>query len=212
MEKTIHGSLNNNTKTLYIVNHKVANTTIVQVLRKHGYTGRRSIKVDPTNLNYIFTFVRNPYERLLSRYTHIKSYFKTTEDRPTTLVIGGHVLKNLKSYFDYYDIESCEDNFDFPRFVKFTQNNFDDHWEPQTNKFIRQVISLDNIDFVGKLENFQQDFNKVCDKIGIPQQQLPHVNKSKHKHYTEYYDDETRQIVAEIYAKDIERFGYKFGD
>ena len=66
------------------------------------------------------------------------------------------------------------------------------------------------IDFVGRFENLTSDFETICEKIGIPSISLKHINKSKHKHYTEYYNKETRKIIAEKYCRDIEYFGYKF--
>jgi hypothetical protein len=142
-----------------------------------------------------FTFVRNPWDRFVSTFFYLKQNVKDEE-------LLNEARKKLS-------------NYSFTSFVKelyleknqFSKNYFI-HFQPQ----IHFLESLDNIDFIGRFENLQDDFNTICDKIGIPQQKLPHKNKSKHKHYTEYYNEETKQIVAEKYAKDIEYFEYEFGE
>jgi len=131
--------------------------------------------------SFVITSARNPYSRAVSMFTH-------------------------KSW-------RCVESFkEFCYMIK--KNKYPSasaKWHSST--ITDQILAKDTlkVDFVIKLENIQEDFNTVCDKIGIPQTELPHKNESKHKHYTEYYDEETKQIVAEKYAKDIEYFGYKFG-
>ena len=135
--------------------------------------------------NYqIFCVVRNPFERILSMWKWETS------------------VKGIVKGVDYRQL-----NFD-----QFLYNHTM-YWyfKPQYEFIYTDSIDMNCINLI-RFENLQEDFDTVCDKIGIPRQKLPHKNKSKHKHYTEYYDDETREIVAKRYAKDIEYFGYKFGE
>jgi hypothetical protein len=67
------------------------------------------------------------------------------------------------------------------------------------------------VDFIGRVESLQADFNEVCDRIGIKRRQLPHANRSSHKPYWEYYDDVSREIVAGRFRRDIDYFDYRFG-
>ena len=66
------------------------------------------------------------------------------------------------------------------------------------------------VDLVGRLECVQEDFSTMCNRIGLPDLKVPHKNKTKHEHYSVYYDDETREMVADLYRRDIEYFGYAF--
>jgi sulfotransferase famil protein len=61
-----------------------------------------------------------------------------------------------------------------------------------------------------RFENLQEDFDRICEKVGIPIQTLPHKNASDRGHYSDYYTDETRRFIAEKYAQDLENFGYRF--
>ena len=146
----------------------------------------------PKNLDeyFKFAFVRNPYSRMVSNW----KMFTTTP----------FAIRKIKSCQHHLteDIQGTS----FKDFVKLTDHIDNHHWDEQYY-FIRSKP-----DFIGRFENFQHDFNIICDSIGIPRQKLPHKNATKHKHYTEYYDAETKQIVAEKYAKDIEYFGYEFGE
>lgn len=82
-----------------------------------------------------------------------------------------------------------------------------------TNRQTRYILDKNNqtmVDFIARFENIQSDFNTICKTIGIPEHTLPHANKTNHKHYTEYYDDELVQIVASKFAVDIRYLNYTY--
>ena len=143
---------------------------------------------------FTFTFVRNPWDRLVSSYFYLKNGGNCEGDKI-----------DFKNFFMHYS--NFEDMLLNWNDIFYNQIHFKPQWE-----WICDDDENIIVDYVGRFENLQQDFDIICDKIRIPQQQLPHKNKSKHKHYTEYYDDETRQTVKERYTRDIEHFGYKFGE
>jgi len=65
-------------------------------------------------------------------------------------------------------------------------------------------------DFICRYECLQADMNLVFDALGIDRQELPWVNKSKRKNYTDYYTQAEIVKVAELYQSDIKNFGYAF--
>lgn len=140
--------------------------------------------------SYVFSAVRNPYARAVSLFNLSQK----------------EACPGVKSFKDLCYIIK---NDNFPTLVwRWHCTTITEHIVDQNELKVDGVIRLDK-----GAENIQKEFNIVCDKTGVRRQKLPHKNKSSyHKHYTEYYDNETRQIVEEKYGKDIEYFDYKFGE
>lgn len=164
---------------------------------KYNYILRRSPKII-VNLELsrfkLFTMVRNPYSRVVSAFFYLannKLSFK--EDRKIRDKLN---LKHL----------------DFKEFVKKSLLSVDYmHFNGIIDNYI-QTEDLKKIDYIGKVENMADDFGNICKLIEQPNTKLLHVNKSKHLDYTHYYDEESKNIVTHRYAKDIDYFGYKFGE
>jgi Sulfotransferase family len=67
-----------------------------------------------------------------------------------------------------------------------------------------------NVDYIMRFENLADDFRTVCGTLGISPATLPQYNRSNREHYSNYYDDELRELVRKRFAAEIERFGYTF--
>jgi chondroitin 4-sulfotransferase 11 len=134
--------------------------------------------------SFKFTFVRNPFERIVSAWCYLAA--KQT---------FGEFIKKFLARIDINNKETYISN----------------SWEFHVSSLTNSKFHVQDMNFIGKTETLQHDFDTICDKVEVKRLILPHKNKSKHRHYSEYYDEETKKIVAEKYAKDIEYFGYEFG-
>ena len=179
-----------------------------------GLTLKKDIPEGVFDSLFKFSIVRNPFSRVLSAYLNI---LKKPVDNFKQFIIEDFININIENDLFYMDFEGYR-SFQSSKEFSFYDHRIACPQKPKENiafhcsSFFNSKFFIQDADFIGKLENLQEDFNIICDKIGIPQQKLPHKNKTKHKRYTEYYDDETREIVAKKYAKDIEYFEYRFGD
>lgn len=62
-----------------------------------------------------------------------------------------------------------------------------------------------------RFESMQADFDRICDRIGKPRMELPHINSSeRERDYRKYFTTYTRQLTERQFADDLRIFGYMF--
>ena len=98
-------------------------------------------------------------------------------------------------------------------------DGFDGHLETLKQRRLRNwEIYTDKdraaVDFIGRYENLEQDLRLALQKCGVDWAgELPRAKgkfRTDKRHYREFYNGQSRALVASTYRREIEYFGYEF--
>jgi hypothetical protein len=155
--------------------------------------------MEDINSMFKFCFVRNPWDRAVSSYFYIRDRCQT----------GSHHVNYFMPSSTYVKI--ITEDTSFSEFICNIFHKYGVSINPHFKYQYEEAFYKEKqfVDFIGRFENLEKDWAYVASVINA-NPVLPHINATPHKHYTEYYDEESKQIVAEIYKKDIELFNYTF--
>lgn len=149
-----------------------------------------------------FCFVRNPWDRLVSCYMN-------------KIFLDENDIQQTKSRFVSNKInqKKFKLGMSFEEFINAVCSIPDEKADSHiVSQYTYVTDHEDNVlvDFIGKLENFEEDFANIHNKIGVKNVKIPHLMKSSHVDYREYYTEKTKEMVRQRYLKDIKMFGYEF--
>jgi hypothetical protein len=174
---------------------KVGTRTILYHLRRHN------VALDVEHASFVrympklysdyfkFAFVRNPWDRLVSCWTE-----KILGGKGAIFQVPESELARMKDFARFVDWVSTLDLKTCDRHLR---------WQCE-------LIDLNNLDYLGRLETFAQDFVSICNHLQIQCEEIISRNVSEHRPYADYYTDELREKVLQMYAKDVRMFGYQF--
>ncbi len=193
----------------------------------YSLTYWKAIKILNNKSYFKFTFVRNPYSRLLSGY--LNKFVRPKDKLPFFFKDVIRDVYNYKS--EKIDLDKSITFEDFLRYLMRTENKkLNEHWKPQY-----LFLGRTKFDFIGKFENIKEDFEYIKNKLNLPYE-LPHNNKTKYTKtsrnafdinwskltpsqlksinqypkYHEFYNEVLMDLVSKRYEKDVKMFGYEF--
>ena len=194
----IYSAYADRNQCIFIHIPKTAGTSIAralfhQVSRHMPWYEYKNANAGKFRKYFKFAFVRNPWDRLVSTYFFLKK--------------GG---------MNELDRKWAADNIDryrgFEEFVQdwLTESNIWSwvHFKPQYYFICDAQLNL-QMDFIGRYENLESDFETVAARLHL-QSTLQPAYPGQHRHYTSYYNHRTCDIVSRVYQKDIELFNYKY--
>lgn len=174
---------------------KTAGASVSSSLDVTGF-GHLSIKWFPKRY-FSCSFVRNPWDRVVSAFFYLNQG-------------GENIVDQFNNWWYLSSYKGDFTSFVKEEFGKEKPAIFKEmHFKPQ-HKYICDKRNRLAIDFLGRYENLEEDFQRLSGKLEFSTNKLPHLHESCHEDYQKYYSNRTRKMVAQAYKKDIELFDYNF--
>lgn len=156
------------------------------------------------------------------RPRNFKNFYNHISAQEVRGIIGSHIFEN---YFKFMTVRNPWDRvvslYFFQRRTSYHKPDFKS-WLCSQNSSVLYPLSrwsdIDSdciIDDFIQYENLEEDTRRILNKVGIIGANFAYPRakanfRPSNTHYREYYDSETKKIVATRYKKDIEDFGYNF--
>jgi len=138
-----------------------------------------------------FCFIRNPWDLMVSCY-----FWWIQKVKLPIRIKQGEILSKIGF-----------DDFIYSFYTDYI-NEIHHHGLGQSYWFLGEDNKTVIVDYIGKFEKLQGDFNLVCDSIGMHRIDLEKTNASKHKEYALYYNECTAKMIKDKFFSDIKRFNY----
>ena len=222
-------------KILYCVTPKVASRQWREMLYRFNKglsrPGNRNLRLNSFSPDqqkqmletyFKFTFVREPFERLLSAYKD-KFVIRRDVDREMREFHGREILKNLRPHVSKSALEKLDD-ITFPEFIEYLVTKGSNkstpvmnwHWDNYVNMCGMCAI---NYDFIGHYETFDQDLADFKEAAGLSPEVANKFNaRANNKSDTassllSYYSQipiEWIDILGQLFRANFEMFNYDF--
>lgn len=182
-------------KLVYIENTKVACTSIRASMKQKEKIKKNFALTEEQRDYYIFSYVRNPFARLVSCYNN-----KICNKNDNWLYVR---------YMFYALRYGLSKKISFKDFVvaieKIPENKRDIHFRTQHSILYKIHKPVEKIDYIWKFENLQEDFEQnIAQKFSLPSLPKKNTSAKKWQDWRDYYDLKTAEIVYNIYKKDID--------
>jgi len=218
-------------KKLYIRIAKTGSTSLSTAFDKSVIEVTPSIKYEKKykkyEYDYRFTFIRNPYDRIVSAYLmNTKSklsadyYMAINKKEILNIPFNDYIKKVLYFRSIYQELGLKKKNnihlrpWRSKKQINKNRLGFEAYWLLAHTEGMIDTIEyftpLSTLDFIGKYESLNNDYIRLGKHVDL-KEELGHFNASSNrKKYNDYYDDESLELVTHMYKKDIETFNYTF--